>query len=162
MKVSFYSTNKLREFIRIKDPLSRNKKSNVIYKISCKSCDANYVRQTCRQLKSRITEHKNHIRWNTSVRNVITEHWLQEDHDFVWDNTGASLQEEIDFEDDIHQETDAWTQPTNRYGGASQGLPLDYRYEGLNCCLISHSYVVINLSDVFTFQFSYSWNWLTL
>ena len=90
MRVSFYSTNKLREFIRIKDPLSRDKKSNVIYKISCKSCDARYVGQTCKQLRSRITEH-----------------WLQEDHDFVWDTTGASLQEEIDFEDDIHQETDA-------------------------------------------------------
>ena len=35
MKVSFYSTNKLREFIRVyKDPLPRDKKSNVVYKIS--------------------------------------------------------------------------------------------------------------------------------
>ncbi|KYN22070.1 hypothetical protein ALC57_05546 [Trachymyrmex cornetzi] len=48
--------------------------------------------QTCRQLKSRITEHKNHIRWNTSVRNVITEHRLQEGHDFDW-NSVAILDE---------------------------------------------------------------------
>ena len=83
IKVSFYSTNKLREFIRIhKNPLPRDQKSNVVYKISCKSCDASNVRQTCGQLKSRITEHKNHIRWNTSTPNVITEHRLQEGHDF--------------------------------------------------------------------------------
>ena len=47
---------------------------------------ASYVGQTCKQLKSRITEHKNHIRWNTSTRNVITEHRLQEGHDFDWNN----------------------------------------------------------------------------
>ncbi|KYQ46149.1 Histone-lysine N-methyltransferase SETMAR [Trachymyrmex zeteki] len=87
MRVSFYSINKLREFIRVhKDPLPRDKKSNVVYKIFCKSCDASYVGQTCRQLKSRIMEHRNHIRWNTSIRNVITEHRLQEGYDFDWDN----------------------------------------------------------------------------
>jgi len=45
MRVSFYSTNKLREFIRVyKDPpLSRDKKLNIVYKILCKSCDASYV-----------------------------------------------------------------------------------------------------------------------
>ncbi|KYN17601.1 hypothetical protein ALC57_10116 [Trachymyrmex cornetzi] len=63
MRVSFYSVNELREFIGVhKDPIPRDKKSKVVYKISCKSCDASYVGQTCRQLKSRITEHKNHIR----------------------------------------------------------------------------------------------------
>ncbi|KYN12032.1 hypothetical protein ALC57_15783, partial [Trachymyrmex cornetzi] len=94
MRVSLYSVNKLREFIRVhKDPLSRDKKSKVVYKISCKSCDASYVGQTCRQLQSRITEHKNHIRWNTSARSVITEHRLQEGHDFDWDNV-AILDEE--------------------------------------------------------------------
>ncbi|KYQ46168.1 hypothetical protein ALC60_14832, partial [Trachymyrmex zeteki] len=87
IRVSFYSINKLREFIRVrKDPLSRNKKSNIVYKISCKSSDTSYVEQTYRQLKSRIMEHRNHIRWNTSTRNVIKEHRLQEDHDFDWNN----------------------------------------------------------------------------
>ena len=38
-----------------------------------------------RQLKIRITEHRNHIRHKTSVRSVITEHRLQFDHDFQWD-----------------------------------------------------------------------------
>ena len=59
-------------------------KSNVVYKISCNNCDASYVGQTDRQLKTRITEHHNHIRHNTSVRSVITEH--RYDRDFQWDN----------------------------------------------------------------------------
>ena len=68
-----------------KDRLLHDKKLNVVYKISYKCCDANYVGQTCRQLRSRIT-HKNHMRWKTSTHNVITEHRLQEGHDFDWDN----------------------------------------------------------------------------
>jgi len=78
------------------------------------------MEQTCRQLKSRIRtkKHKNHIR----------EHY----------NTGrgASLQKEINFADDIHQETDARTQLADGYGGVSQGLPPDYRQvrKSLCCC----------------------------
>ena len=60
--IVLYNTNKLREFIRVhKKPLPRDKKSNVVYKISCKSCDASYMGQTCKQLRSRITERKNYI-----------------------------------------------------------------------------------------------------
>ncbi|KYN27931.1 hypothetical protein ALC57_02677, partial [Trachymyrmex cornetzi] len=39
-----------------------------------------------RQLKTRIAEHKNHIRRNTTNRSVITEHRLEHNHDFQWDN----------------------------------------------------------------------------
>ena len=46
-----------------------------------------------KQLKTRITEHRNHIRPNTSVHSVITEHRLQYDHDFQWDNV-KTLDEE--------------------------------------------------------------------
>jgi len=58
---------------------------NVVYKISCKNCDASYVGQTCRQLKMRIYEYKNYISRNTSTHSVITEHRLQFKHDFDWE-----------------------------------------------------------------------------
>jgi len=44
------------------------------------------VWQTGRQLKIRIAEHRNHIRYKTSAHSVITEHRLLHDHDFQWNN----------------------------------------------------------------------------
>ncbi|KYN42549.1 hypothetical protein ALC56_03008 [Trachymyrmex septentrionalis] len=38
------------------------------------------------QLKTRIAEHRNHIRHKTSARSVITDHRLSHNHDFQWDN----------------------------------------------------------------------------
>jgi len=40
----------------------------------------------CRQLQRRISEHKNHIRRNTSTHSVIMEHMLHFGHDFDWKN----------------------------------------------------------------------------
>jgi len=59
---------------------------NVVYKINCKDCDASYVGQIGKQLKTRISEHKNHIKWKTSIHSVITEHRMQRGHDFDWDD----------------------------------------------------------------------------
>jgi len=59
---------------------------NVVYKLSCKDCRATYVRQTCRTLKTRISEHKNHIHRNTTTHSIITEHRLNFSHDFERNN----------------------------------------------------------------------------
>ena len=72
IKVSFYSTNKLRKYIKVhKDLRHYFSKNNVVYKIDCVECDATYVGQTDTKLKTRVNEHKNHIR-NMSTRLVIT------------------------------------------------------------------------------------------
>jgi len=68
---------------------------NVVYKISSKNCEASYVGQTCRQLKTRISEHKNHILRNTSIHSVITEHRLQFNHDFDWEGLKFWMWKEI-------------------------------------------------------------------
>ena len=81
-------------------------KNNVVYKISCRDSDASYVGQTGRKLKTRIAEHRNHIRHNTSARSVITEHRRQLDHEFKWDEVEildeeiSMLSETFDFRDD--------------------------------------------------------------
>ncbi|KAG5344338.1 GBLP protein, partial [Acromyrmex charruanus] len=36
--------------------------------------------------RNRIVEHRNYIRWNTSSHSVITEHSLDSEHDFDWNN----------------------------------------------------------------------------
>jgi len=85
-RVSFYSMNKLNKLIKSqKDSLPKYANMNVVYKINCKDCDASYVGQTGRQLKTRISEHKNHINRNTSALSVITEHRLQMNHEFDWE-----------------------------------------------------------------------------
>src|SRR5436190_12795753 len=86
IRISYQSLNKLSRFIKVhKDPLPDSSKRNVVYKINCKSCDASYVGQTGRQLHTRISEHKNQIRHNTTNHSVITEHRLNYNHDFAWD-----------------------------------------------------------------------------
>ena len=62
MRVSFYSTNKLQEFVRVhKDLLPCDKKSNLFIRFRVRVAMQVMV-QIRRQLRSIITEHKNHIR----------------------------------------------------------------------------------------------------
>jgi len=56
--------------------------NNVIYKISYKNCDAMYVGQTKRQLKTRLREHKNNIRQDLSNNSVVSEHSINFNHAF--------------------------------------------------------------------------------
>jgi len=78
--------NELGNIIRPhKDRLPVEHHKNVVYKIFCKDCDASYVGQTGRKLMIRIKEHKNHIRRSTT-RSVITDHRLNDNHEFDWDN----------------------------------------------------------------------------
>ncbi|XP_029674796.1 uncharacterized protein LOC115242551 [Formica exsecta] len=84
-KISYTGVNKLKKFIRVqKDILHNEIRNNVVYKITCKDCNASYVGQTSRFLKTRIAEHKNHIRKNTAQHSVITDHRLN-NHEFAWD-----------------------------------------------------------------------------
>jgi len=52
----------------IKDKLPQWSHTNVVYKIECKDCDASYVGQTSRMLKTRIKEHKepNQLEYSTT------------------------------------------------------------------------------------------------
>ena len=87
VNLSFFSLNKLNKFIKAqKDVLPTQSNKNVVYKISCRNCDASYVGQTKRQLKTRISEHRSHIHRNTTTQSVITEHRLNSDHEFDWEN----------------------------------------------------------------------------
>ncbi|KYN09092.1 hypothetical protein ALC57_18803 [Trachymyrmex cornetzi] len=77
-RLSYFSINKMNNFIKVhKDPLPKESKRNVVYKIKCNDYDSTYVGQTKRKLKTRINEHRSHIRWNTSSRSVITDHRLE-------------------------------------------------------------------------------------
>jgi len=86
-RISYYSLNKLGSIIkRHKDILPNTSKMNVVYKLNCVDCNASYVGQTCRLLKTRIAEHRNHINRNTTTQSVITEHRIGLSHEFDWLN----------------------------------------------------------------------------
>ncbi|KYN38921.1 hypothetical protein ALC56_06681 [Trachymyrmex septentrionalis] len=94
--MAYRGINKLNRFIKIqKDVLPRSSQSNVVYKIDCKDCDASYVGQTGRCLKTRINEHKNHINRNTTQHSVITQHRIDLGHDFNWDKVHILDKEQI-------------------------------------------------------------------
>ena len=74
---------------------------NVMYQIECKNCEANYIGQTKRALKTRIKEHKNNI--NTTdpdKHSVITLHRLKNDHDMKWDSVQI-LDLERNYQNDV-------------------------------------------------------------
>lgn len=98
-KVAFTLTNKLNKFIKTgKDPLSSDDQSNVVYKISCKDCNATYVGQTKRKLKTRINEHRADIKKSSRTPSVITAHRLDYNHEFNWDKV-----EVLDREPVLHK-----------------------------------------------------------
>jgi len=59
---------------------------NVVYKLNCRDCNASYVGQIGRLLKSRIAEHKNYINRNTMAHSVITDHRIGFSYEFDWEN----------------------------------------------------------------------------
>jgi len=73
--IGYRCLNKLNKLIKThKDRNQPSANNNVIYKISCRDCDASYVGQTKRQLKTRLREHRNNIKLDQAKRSVITEH----------------------------------------------------------------------------------------
>ncbi|KYN22657.1 hypothetical protein ALC57_04947, partial [Trachymyrmex cornetzi] len=87
VKLGWFSLNKLQGIIKgQKDVRPTDSNKNVVYKIKCKDCNASYVGQTKRKLKTRITEHKNNIKWKSVKPSVITEHRRQLGHEFDWEN----------------------------------------------------------------------------
>lgn len=83
VKRSYRSLNKMNKFIKVyKDSCPSYTCNNVVYKINCDNCEASYVGQTKRQLHTRISEHRNHIRRNTTNPSVLTDHRTTFGHDF--------------------------------------------------------------------------------
>jgi len=58
----------------------------VVYRVDCNDCDASYVGQTGRQLGTRMNKYKANIKLDPSKHSVISEHILEFDHSFKWNN----------------------------------------------------------------------------
>lgn len=51
-----------------------------------KDCDASYVGQTKRQLKTRVKEHKSNTKLDSNKPFVISEHIISFNHSIDWEN----------------------------------------------------------------------------
>ena len=79
--------NRLNGIIRVqKDKNNVEECRGVVYRVDCDSCDASYVGQTGRQLGTRMKEHKANIKLDPARHSVISEHILEFDHSFKWNN----------------------------------------------------------------------------
>ena len=58
-------------------------KTNVVYKICYKDCEACYIGETKRSLKTRIKEHIN----NKNNESVVCQHKINFKHEFDWNRT---------------------------------------------------------------------------
>jgi len=56
----------------------------VVYKINCSDCEASYVEQIKRSLKTRINEHFRDINKTSGSLPIISEHRLTNKHEFDW------------------------------------------------------------------------------
>jgi len=85
--IAYSVPNTLRSIIKCgKDELDSMSHHGVVYKISCHDCEASYIGQTKRQLRTRIKEHNSDIKKKIGSPPVISEHRLKFNHDFQWDN----------------------------------------------------------------------------
>ncbi|BHF71067.1 hypothetical protein SprV_0401412100 [Sparganum proliferum] len=109
---------------RVKDPLSKEQKTNVIYRIPCANCSCDYVGHTGRRLGTRINEHKLALRRRDPLSLVFT-HSLECDHRFNWEGTEivamANTRQAREFLEAWHSNTTS----INRH------VDLDAHYESL-------------------------------
>ena len=71
-----------------KDPLDKFDKSGIVYKLTCKVCNATYVGHTShRFLNTRFEEHKNNFHRNGYYNNFLSKHKKENvDHEFDCEN----------------------------------------------------------------------------
>ena len=71
-----------------KDKTGKEKKTGVIYKIDCKTCEGTYIGETARTLGKRLEEHKK------LTSSAVKEHQESTGHDIDWENVKIVGKEE--------------------------------------------------------------------
>ena len=67
-----------------KDRIPDDDKSNVVYKINCRDCDASYVGETGRALKTRVSEHRRAVEKMNFSGSALAQHAWENHHHIDW------------------------------------------------------------------------------
>lgn len=73
-------------FTKLKDPLPKEKRWDVVYSVPCSNCDLVYIGQTSQQLKQRLTQHKSDITRENKICALAT-HCRTKKHTMNFENT---------------------------------------------------------------------------
>jgi len=96
-EIAYSVPNTLNRFIkRGKDKIDPRSQNDCVYKIVCSDCDISYVRQTKKQLGTRLKEHMSDIRKKNGLLSVVSNHKLEYNHDMNW-NEAAILDIESSY-----------------------------------------------------------------
>ena len=87
MKVVFRSGRSLHSMLtKVKDALSMEKMSKVLYQIPC-SCDKAYVGETVRRLETRMMDHRDACQKGALEKSALAEHAWESHHPIKWEET---------------------------------------------------------------------------
>ena len=70
-----------------KDHIPDDDKSSVVYKINCRDCDASYVSEMGRALKTRVSEHRRAMEKMDFSASALAQHAWEHDHHIDWTST---------------------------------------------------------------------------
>ena len=86
VKAVFKPMQTLRQTLtKVKTEVPKERKKAVVYKVPCKDCNQVYIGETKRNLKVRLTEHKQAVKKGDN-KNGIAVHVQNSDHNIDWDN----------------------------------------------------------------------------
>jgi len=74
IRVLYRTAITIQNFFRIKDLTPRNLLSNVVYQVTCKDCNAQYIGKTIRHIEVRLNEHKKSTGLQSQSKSHIAEH----------------------------------------------------------------------------------------
>ena len=78
----------------IKDNIPEVEKKGVVYQIQCAECDAVYIGETLRTVKSRVQEHKRETEKGLCQRSAVAEHSFVCSHQISWESAKVLCQEQ--------------------------------------------------------------------
>ncbi|XP_015679927.1 uncharacterized protein LOC107295141 [Protobothrops mucrosquamatus] len=93
IKVSHRPNQTLRmKAMHPKEPLPKEEKSLVVYRVRCKDCQCNYMGETAKRIKTRIHEHRLAIRRQEQYSQIWT-HMINNEHSFDFKGAEAIAQD---------------------------------------------------------------------
>ena len=73
-------------FRKPKDAINFEQKRGLVYQISCRDCNAEYVGETERSARTRKREHVDAVKTFNTKKSTLSQHVMDFDHRIDWDN----------------------------------------------------------------------------